>query len=127
MDAEPEEVLAGRADLTGVDAHAHANRGGAGPRVRGERALRVDRGGDGGPSGRERDEEAVALRALLNTAVRRDCGTHERAVVEERDLVFVGAERAQRPGRPLDVGEQQHLQLHRPGITVLTTPHGAPR
>ena len=44
MDAEPEKVLAGRADLTGVDAHAHANRGGVGPRrARRARAARRPR------------------------------------------------------------------------------------
>ena len=67
VDVYADVPLVGHERLAGVNAHPNPDRPGL------ERPLRVDRGGDGVGCPRERDEERVALRVHLDTAVSRVC------------------------------------------------------
>ena len=72
-----------------------------------ERLLPGLGGGDRTGSGRERDEERVALRVDLDAVVRGERGPKDAPVLCERLGVPVGAERVQQAGRALDVREEE--------------------
>ena len=72
-----------------------------------ELVLRRARGVGGAARGRKRDEEGVALRVDLDTAVRRERVPQESSMLRERVRVRIRAERVQQSRRSLDVGEEE--------------------
>ena len=105
MDVEAHVARVALLGLAGVDAHSDSD-GRPGPRVRGERALRVGRRTDGAGRGREREEERVALRVDLDSLVGHD-GFAQHASMRLEDVAVRRPESPQQGRRPLDVGEEQ--------------------
>ncbi len=70
IDVEPDVVVAARDALAAVEPHPHADSDALGPGGRGQRALRLDRRGDGRGSVSKDDQEGVALGAPLGAVVR---------------------------------------------------------
>ena len=69
-------------------------------------ALRRDRRAHGIAGAREHDEERVALRAQLVTAMRRDRAADDPAVLV-KDVGVAVAKTLEQPRRALDIAEQQ--------------------
>ena len=76
------------------------------PRLGGERALDLGRGGDRVPRAREREEDAVTGPVDLRAAVRRGGLAHELAHARPRGREPL-AEQVEEPRRALDVGEEE--------------------
>ena len=106
MDVEADVALGPDARLAGVHAHSDAYLGVVGPRLRGQRALRGDGGGERAGRGGKGDEEGIALGPDLDAAVRRECGP-KKLLVACKDRRPSLAVRLEQPGRALDVGEQE--------------------
>src|SRR6185503_4391952 len=104
---QPDEPCRRALRLAGVEAHADPNFDSWRPGLRGERALRLDGGGDGLERVVEEHEERVALRALLAAAVARDRLAHDRGVALQHRRVGVAAELGEEARGALDVGEQE--------------------
>ena len=105
VDVLADVALLGHGRSARVQAHAHADRS------RFEPFVRRPRGFCGSLRCRERDEERVALRVDLDTAVRRGRLAHDLPVLGERVGVPRRPELVQQACRAFDVGEQQR---HRP-------------
>ena len=101
-----------------MEAHPDAQVGAPGPRVRGERALCRDGGGDGVPGSFEAEEERIALRVDLLTVPHGELVANEAPVLGENLGVPV-AEPLDKLGRAGDVREDerdraaaQHVRRH---------------
>ena len=99
-------VAVGDQRLAGVDAHAHPQRQPPGQRLRVERACELLAAASASRGVGECDEEAVALRVDLDTAVPRERARSRRRW-SAQDLRVAVAERVQEPGRPFDVREEE--------------------
>ena len=106
-------VTADRLGLARVDPHAHPQLCAVGPRVRGERALRVDRGGQRVGRVLEGHEERVARGVHLDAAVGGPRRPQEPVVVLEGRAVAVARPAEDHRGG-LDVGEQEAHRARRP-------------
>ena len=106
MDAEAVVALLRPPRLAGVERHPHPHHGVHRPGMVGDRALRVDRGGDAVPGCRERDEAPVAGGVHLGAAVPGNHVTQQPAVVAQ-DVAVAIAELPNQAGRSLEIREEQ--------------------
>jgi hypothetical protein len=105
-DVEPEVALVAHGGLSGVNSHADAHLAATWPRVAPQRALRVNRGGDGVARARKREEERVSLRVHLGAAAGAERLAHDSPVVAHH-LGVVVAQFLQELRRALDVREDE--------------------
>ena len=106
-EVDADVVPAGRQlRLPRVDAHPDPDRLALGPVVCRERALPGRRPLDGVMCTREREEERVALRVVLDAAVRGE-RLAQQAPVRGEGVVVADAEESREPRRPLDVREEE--------------------
>ncbi len=106
-DVEAEVALLPDVRLARMDPHAHEHLLTAGPVVLVESSLGVDRRGDCVARPGEREEERVALRVDLRSAVRAERLAHEAPVVGRHPPVVLVAELLQQARRAFDVGEDE--------------------
>ena len=101
MHVEADVALGAEQRSSGVQAHADADRPAR------ERLAACPRSVSRAPSGREGDEERVALGVDLDAAVGRERGAQRSPVLGERLAVRVRAEVPEQACRALDVGEEE--------------------
>ena len=106
VEREPDVVVADARRLPGVNPHPHANLATTGPRLRGERALRIGSGGDGIRRALEGEEHRVTLRAERSAGVGHGSGLDQIPLSGQHATVGV-TELAEEAGRALDIGEQK--------------------
>ena len=106
MDGEAGVAPVGGHGLARVQAHANPDLNSLRPVVRHERALTLDRSEEGVARARERDEERVALRVDLVSAVSVERLAEQALMVGQHGAVVL-AELLDEPRRALDVGEEE--------------------
>ena len=107
VDGDADVAVALEQRLAAVQAHAHTHLHALGPLVAGKRPLRRNRRGNRIGGGAEDDEERVALRVDLDSAVLRECGAQQPVVLRQDLAVALPPERRQQARRALHVREQE--------------------
>ncbi len=112
MDVDPDVAILPAACLSGVHPHPHGRCRTRGPLVAGNRALRLDPGGDRGPGAGEREVEAISCGIDLHPTPLRERVAQEPVVIGQQRGVLV-AQSLQQRRRALDVGEQERDRSRR--------------
>jgi hypothetical protein len=100
MNVHPDVARCGSERLAGVDPHSHPHRG------RDESALGIGRGSDGIRGSGESDEEGIALRVDLDSAVLGERVSQDAPLLGE-DVRIRVTELMEQLRRALDVGEEE--------------------
>ena len=119
VDADHAATAGRRSDalgFAGVEPHPDPDVDAIGPGLAVERALTGDGGGQGGGRPPERDEERIALGALLDPAVRLPRRAQEHPVALEDLAVALGPERLLELRRAFDIAEQEGDGAARRGL-----------